>query len=157
MSNKPMCEAVVLLLKRMESNPEEFYIGRERPHKWRNIEANITRYASKDSHDLTYLEEHELEALWSRLKEIKKQQLHHDVMERLLSPPAGSFQEVGEPFRTERYKQGFTVSSSGSGASNAVLGQGVHTNPLQNAYPNQTNTAVKQSLTEVLKAKLNSL
>ena len=156
-----MCEAVVLLLKRMESNPEEFYIGKDQPHKWRNIEANITRYASKDSHDLTYLEEHELEALWSRLKEIKKQQLHHDVMERLLSPPAGSLYEVGAPFRTERYAQGFRVSS-GSGGS-GVLGQGVHINPAQNAYPTLSAFAesqppkTKPTLTEALKAKLNGL
>jgi hypothetical protein len=148
-----LCAGVELLLKRMESNPEEFapYSG-----KWKDITNSIEQYGRGGTPaDLTFLTEHERSTLWEKYCEARKKHLHHSVMERILvsDDTAHINTPLAKTYKSEPYIPGRIVEQAAlyPPLHPALAAVGVE------PYTPEDKAAVKLSLTEMLKKKLNSL
>jgi hypothetical protein len=76
------CEAVVLLVQRMESNPEEFRLD---TGKWANLLAHVKkRVVDKNADAFIILDDFEAEMLWKKFKAAGKKELHTFVMKKIL-------------------------------------------------------------------------
>lgn len=83
------CAAVMLLLERMESHPEEFSLLAD--SRWGNLFNQVKRrVVNGDSNILIILEDFECEMLWSKFKAAGKKQLHAFVMRTILNPKGES-------------------------------------------------------------------
>lgn len=81
------CEAVMLLLKRMQSHPEEFRLD---AGKWGHFLTVVKRRVVDKSVDtLIILEDFEAEMLWNGFKTAGKKQLLSFVMEKILEGEDG--------------------------------------------------------------------
>lgn len=69
-----MHPAVELLLKRMESNPDEFVQGHKRHHKWERLIEKYSEFMDKEDKD----------ALKQKYRVIQMDQMHKSVMAELL-------------------------------------------------------------------------
>lgn len=76
------CEAVLLLVQRMDSHPEEFRLD---SGKWANLLAHVKkRVVDKDPDAFIILEDFEAEMLWNKFKAAGKQSLLGFVMEKII-------------------------------------------------------------------------
>jgi hypothetical protein len=77
------CEAVELLVKRMDEHYDEFRL--EPTTKWGSL-MNVVkrRVIDKDANALIVLDDFECEMLWSKFRAAGKKQLHNYVMEKIL-------------------------------------------------------------------------
>jgi hypothetical protein len=76
------CAAVMLLVQRMESNPEEFRLD---TGKWANLLAHIKkRVVDKNADAFIILDDFEAEMVWNKFKAAGKKELHTFVMEKIL-------------------------------------------------------------------------
>lgn len=79
------CDAVKLLIKRMESNPQEFHL--RRGGKWADV-LSLCRQrlfgSDDDKTHLVVLSEEEVQMVWSKFVEIGKGELHKEFMRRIL-------------------------------------------------------------------------
>lgn len=76
------CEAVMLLVQRMESHPEEFRLD---TGKWANLLAHIKkRVVDKNADAFIILDDFEAEMVWNKFKAAGKRELHTFVMEKIL-------------------------------------------------------------------------
>jgi len=76
------CEAVMLLMQRMESNPEEFRLD---TGKWANLLAHIKkRVVDKNADAFIILDDFEAEMVWNKFKAAGKRELHTFVMQKIL-------------------------------------------------------------------------
>ena len=76
------CDAVMLLVQRMESHPEEFRLD---TGKWVNLLAHIKkRVVDKNADAFIILDDFEAEMLWNKFKAAGKRELHTFVMEKIL-------------------------------------------------------------------------
>ncbi len=76
------CEAVVLLVQRMESNPEEFRLD---AGKWANLLAHVKkRVVDKNADAFIILDDFEAEMVWNKFKAAGKKELHTFVMKKIL-------------------------------------------------------------------------
>jgi len=91
-STSEMNKGVQILLERMESNPEEFipiyHLARgenEYPKKWREI-LNAIKYRQQGGvkTHLSYLKDHEVEALWDKMQSILGDNFTQQIMRTLL-------------------------------------------------------------------------
>jgi hypothetical protein len=137
--SEEFCDGVKILLKRMESNPEEF---KGQDNKWSSlIPKGSGGYIDWD-HALTA---EEIKALAEGVRKIHRVVYTEKVMSTLLY----STEEEG----LAQVQPGTWVNVGGTGGG----GSGVLGSPYQNAYQiiDRTNTEVKKStLGEMLKAKL---
>jgi hypothetical protein len=79
------CDAVMLLMDRMESHHEEFSLTRD--SKWGDFFVQIKkRVVDNDRNTLIILDDRECEMLWGKFKECGKKQLHAYVMKKILNP-----------------------------------------------------------------------
>lgn len=89
------CEAVDLILARMDSNPDEFNLTRS--SKWGDV-LSLCRQrltGGKDySGNLVVLGDHEVSAIWHKFVEVGKQELLKEFMRRILDVPKE--EELGE-------------------------------------------------------------
>jgi hypothetical protein len=144
--SEEFCDGVKILLKRMESNPEEF---KGADNKWHNLIPKGSGGYVDWNHALT---EEETKALAEGMRKIHRTVYTEKVMSTLL-------------YSTEDLAQvqpgtWVNVGHAGGGGSGMLAGS-----PYQNAYqnsitypPNQTNTPIKKpTLGEVLKQKLAKL
>lgn len=78
-----LCEAHKLLVKRMESNPDEFYL--QKGGKWADY-LNLLHQRIKDADEniLVMLDTAECEYVWNKYKEVAKNNLHRNFMKRIL-------------------------------------------------------------------------
>jgi len=155
--SEEFCDGVKILLKRMESNPEEF---KGYDSKWHNVVPTPTGHGEW-SHALS---PEELQALKDGIRKIYRKVYTDLVMSTLLYETEEKLAQV---------QPGTWVNVSGTGGGGTgLLGQdgrvsidrykagAIHPlpiNPYQNAYSyqDQTNTEVKKpTLAEMLKAKL---
>jgi hypothetical protein len=152
--SEEFCDGVKILLKRMESNPEEF----EAMDRWEEF-VNLRQL--KDGFWSNALTPTEIEALQDGMRKIFRDVFTSRVMAKLLED------KEEEPLRysaTERYAHGWTdprglVSLGGAGGGGTgFLGQGkrVQTNayPTQSPYAESQPPKEKLSLGEMLKNKL---
>ena len=80
--NGAPCEAVMLLIKRMESHPEEFRLDRG---KWAGLMAHVKkRVADKDADALIILDDFEVQMLWGKFRAAGKEQLLKFTLEKIL-------------------------------------------------------------------------
>jgi hypothetical protein len=80
--NKP-CEAVMLLIDRMDTHPDEFRLEGE--SKWGHLMSIVRRRVVKNDEDaFIILEDFECEMLWNKFKDAGKKQLHSFVMAKIL-------------------------------------------------------------------------
>jgi hypothetical protein len=80
--NKP-CEAVLLLIQRMESHPEEFALNST--SKWHNFLSIVkSRVVDKNQDALIILDDFEVEMMWNKYKSAAKKSLHAFVMQKIL-------------------------------------------------------------------------
>ena len=80
--NKP-CEAVLLLMQRMDSHPEEFALNST--SKWHNLLLVVKRrVADGDKDSLIVLDDFEVEMVWNKFRVVGKHQLHSFVMKKIL-------------------------------------------------------------------------
>lgn len=87
--NEPPCAAVMLLLERMESHPEEFTLLAD--SKWGGLFNQVKkRVVNADKNVLIILEDFECEILWNKFKAAGKKQLHAFVMRTILNPKGES-------------------------------------------------------------------
>lgn len=86
MSNKfAPCEAVMLLMQRMETHPDEFRL--EKNSRWGHLMAIVkARVVDKDPNAFIVLEDVECDMLWNKFKAAGKKQLHTYVMDKILNP-----------------------------------------------------------------------
>jgi hypothetical protein len=135
--SEEFCDGVKILLKRMESNPEEF---KGYDSKWHNVVPTPTGHGEW-SHALS---PEELQALKDGIRKIYRKVYTDLVMSTLLYETEEKLAQV---------QPGTWVNVSGTGGG----GSGMLGSPYQNAYSyqDQTNTPVKKpTLGEMLKAKL---
>lgn len=75
-------EAIMLLVQRMESHPEEFRLD---SGKWANMLAHIKkRVVDKNADAFIILEDFEAEMVWNKFKVAGKRALHSFIMEKIL-------------------------------------------------------------------------
>ena len=80
---KTPCEAVLLLMQRMEEYPDEFKLNTS--SKWHELFSVIKRRVmDKDKDALIILDDFECEMLWGKFKEAGKKSLHSYVMDKIL-------------------------------------------------------------------------
>ena len=155
MMREEFCDGVKILLKRMESNPEEF---KGQDNKWNSLIPKGSGGYIDWSHALT---EEESKALAEGMRKIYRTVYTEKVMATLLY---STEEIVQDPYTVKGVPPGtwVNISSSGGGGSlgNGSAVQNVY-NPYQNSItypPNQTNTPVKKpTLGEMLKQKLSTL
>lgn len=79
------CDAVKLLIKRMDSNPQEFHL--RRGGKWADV-LSLCRQrlfgSDDDKTHLVVLSDEEVQMVWSKFVEIGKGELHKEFMRRIL-------------------------------------------------------------------------
>lgn len=76
------CEAVVLLIKRMDSHPEEFRLDMG---KWAGLLSTVKRRAvDKDANALIILDDFEADMLWSKFRAAGKVELLKYVAQKIL-------------------------------------------------------------------------
>lgn len=81
-NNKP-CEAVMLLVQRMESYPDEFALNS--PSKWHALlEVIRRRVVDADKNALIVLDDFEAEMLWNKFRQAGKKSLHKYIMKKIL-------------------------------------------------------------------------
>lgn len=146
--SEEFCDGVKILLKRMESNPEEF---KGADNKWHNLIPKGSGGYVDWSHALT---EEETKALTEGVRKIHRVVYTEKVMSTLL-------------YSTEDLAQvqpGTWVNVGGTGGGGSgflATNNTTQYNPYQNSItypPNQTNTPIKKpTLGEVLKQKLAKL
>jgi hypothetical protein len=79
------CEAVMLLMNRMETHPDEFRL--EKNSRWGHLMSIVkTRVVDKDPNAFIVLEDYECDMLWNKFKAAGKKQLHAYVMDKILNP-----------------------------------------------------------------------
>jgi len=142
--SEEFCDGVKILLKRMESNPEEF---KGYDSKWHNVVPTPTGHGEW-SHALS---PEELQALKDGIRKIYRKvytdlvmsTLLYETEEKLAQVQPGTWVNVG----------GTGGGGSGMLATNSITAYNPYLNSI--TYPNQTNTEVKKpTLGEMLKAKL---
>lgn len=80
--NKP-CDAVLLLVQRMDSHPEEFALNST--SKWQNLLTVVKRrVVDGDKDALIVLDDFECDILWNKFRIVGKHQLHSFVMKKIL-------------------------------------------------------------------------
>jgi hypothetical protein len=88
MSKKEMvrhhpCEAVMLLMQRMESDPDEFALNSS--SKWHHVlDILKRRVVDKEADAFIILEDFECEMLWNKFKHAGKKTFHKFVMQKIL-------------------------------------------------------------------------
>ena len=119
------CAGVQILLKRMESNPDEF---RDHNGKWESVTRAV--FARKegnhvDAWAVRALNDAEVDALYAGAIRIYRPEFDSYVMKNVLDESNENLKYKA----TERYVQGFTVTAGGSGGSGQVkLGGGSGSN-----------------------------
>lgn len=87
MKEPELCEANKLLLKRMESNPDEFHL--RKGGKWADyLNMLHSRIKEQDDNILVMLPEKEVLFVWEKYCEVAKNNLHKAFMQRILTPPS---------------------------------------------------------------------
>ena len=80
--NRP-CEAVLLLMQRMDSHPEEFALNSS--SKWHSFLSVVKkRVVDGDKDALLILDDFEVEMVWNKFRVVGKHQLHSFVMKKIL-------------------------------------------------------------------------
>ena len=77
-----LCEANKLILKRMESNPDEFHLNKG--GRWADYLNMLHTRVEGDKNVLVMLETDECLLVWDKYKEIAKDNLHKNFMARIL-------------------------------------------------------------------------
>lgn len=90
-----MHPAVELLIKRMESNPDEFVQGHKRHHKWERL---IEKYSE-------FMDKADKDALTKKYCIIQMEQLHKSVMAELLYGDEKPVDPLGDHLEELRSKQ----------------------------------------------------
>jgi len=140
----PIADAVDLLLKRMESNPEEF--DSSSYSKWGDIIIPLQQRINGDKSFLPHLHDNECEILWEKYREVKRTEMHHKVMERILTNETPN--QALQQSRINITKKPPTISNWYDPALNSVGAWSPYTEP-----PEQKS----EGLTELLKRKINEL
>jgi hypothetical protein len=151
--SEEFCDGVKILLKRMESNPEEF-TGVDRWEEFTN------HHQLKDGFWVNVLNPEEVEALRAGIRKIFRQEFTSRVMAKLLEDK----EVVQGQFRITEVPPGTWVSSGSSGGGSGMLGQGIY-HPAQNSitatnstsYANIHNATSDTSFAAKLKQKLAKL
>lgn len=139
--SEEFCDGVKILLKRMESNPEEF---KGRDSKWQGLMPSTTGYPDW-SHALT---DEEMQALKDGLRKICRDEFTEKVMATLLEDKKEVLQ--GPYTVTERPPGTWVSSSAGGGGSGVLATSNTTGSPYQNIY----NATSDTSLATILKNKL---
>lgn len=138
--SEEFCDGVKILLKRMESNPEEF---KGADNKWHNLIPKGSGGYVDWSHALT---EEETKALAEGVRKIHRVVYTEKVMSTLL------YSTEEEGLAQVQPGTWVNVGHAGGGGSGVLGSPYLNT---YNAFANQTNTEVKKpTLGEMLKAKL---
>lgn len=83
MSDEHISEGVALVLRRMETNPEEFSESPTRGGKWAHI-INVVE-ARINGHKLeSWMSDYEVQILWETYCRVKQKEFHEGVMRKLL-------------------------------------------------------------------------
>ncbi len=144
--SEEFCDGVKILLKRMESNPEEF---KKHDNKWSTMIPKGSGGYIDWSHALT---EEETKAIAEGMRKIYRDVYTEKVMSTLL------YSTEEEGLAQVQPGTWVNVGHAGGGGSGMLA---TPYNPHQNSItypPNQTNTPIKKpTLGEVLKQKLATL
>lgn len=93
MSDEQISEGVALLLRRMETNPEEFSESPTRGGKWSHIvnalEARINGHNAE-----SWMSDYEVQILWETYCRVKQKEFHEGVMRKLLVEEEPTFSGV---------------------------------------------------------------
>lgn len=144
--SEEFCDGVKILLKRMESNPEEF---KGQDNKWNSLIPKGSGGFIDWSHALT---EEESKALAEGMRKIYRTVYTEKVMSTLLY---ATEETVQDPYTVKGVPPGTWVSAGSGGG-----GSGMLVSPYQNAFQivDRTNTEVKKpTLGEMLKQKIARL
>jgi hypothetical protein len=77
------CDAVLLVMQRMESHPDEFALNST--SKWHSFLSVVKRrVADGDKDALIVLDDFEVEMLWNKFRHAGKKSLHAFVMQKIL-------------------------------------------------------------------------
>lgn len=77
------CDAVLLLVQRMESHPEEFALNNT--SKWHQFISVVKkRVVDGDKDALIILDDFECEMMWNKFRHAGKKSLHAFVMQKIL-------------------------------------------------------------------------
>jgi hypothetical protein len=130
--SEEFCDGVKILLKRMESNPEEF----KNTDKWEELASTRVLGSGFWAHAL---EPEEVAALIKGMRKIHREVFTNRVMAKLL--------EDKEEKTEAPYPSGGYFMSGGGGGGGGVLGQGkIVTLPISNPYQNIAMTTSDTSI-----------
>jgi len=77
------CDAVLLVMQRMESHPDEFALNST--SKWHSFLSVVKkRVVDNDKDSLLILDDFEVEMLWNKFRHAGKKSLHAFVMQKIL-------------------------------------------------------------------------
>lgn len=76
------CDAVMLLMQRMESNPDEFMLNSS--SKWHQVLLTVKKRVDGDKDALVILEDFEIDMLWNKFKSAGKKTFHAFIMAKIL-------------------------------------------------------------------------
>ena len=76
------CDAVMLLMQRMESNPDEFMLNSS--SKWHQVLLTVKKRVDGDKDALVILEDFEIDMLWNKFKAAGKKTFHAFIMKKIL-------------------------------------------------------------------------
>jgi len=76
------CDAVMLLMQRMESNPDEFMLNSS--SKWHQVLLTVKKRVDCDKDALVILEYFEIDMLWNKFKAAGKKTFHAFIMGKIL-------------------------------------------------------------------------
>ena len=76
------CDAVMLLMQRMETNPDEFMLNSS--SKWHQVLLMVKKRMDGDKDSFVILEDFECEMLWNKFKAAGKKSFHTFVMKKIL-------------------------------------------------------------------------
>jgi hypothetical protein len=132
MNKDSMNQGVQILLERMDTNPEEFEEGNY--SKWADIVGAVhARVHSPEAHKntapLPFLTDHEVNALYDKLEDVRRENFTADVLRRLADTPKETAQQ-------ELWETSYTTSR---------LPIGTNTNSLTTTLPYTTGTSINLS------------
>lgn len=76
------CDAVMLLMQRMETNPDEFMLNSS--SKWHQVLLMVKKRMDGDKDSFVILEDFECEMLWNKFKAAGKKSFHTFIMKKIL-------------------------------------------------------------------------
>lgn len=91
-----MNEGVQIIIERMETHPEEFSHGIH--EKWSDIIGDIMQRVKDKADPVPFLDDHEVKAIYDKLRDLERQEFTARVLRRLADTPEEEGDQLNLPY-----------------------------------------------------------